>query len=190
MHSTWFSAALVLLALVTACTAADKQPDGAAPAVTPAAERDSTVLSVTPNGIGPVKAGMTVAVANAATGGALSPRPGADTTQCHFLTWRGGPPHVRFMAEGGRVARVDVDSGAVGTTEGARIGDSEERIKSLYAGRLSVQPHKYTDGHYLVVSPPAPSDSGFRIVFETDGHRVLRFRAGMRPQVEYVEGCA
>jgi hypothetical protein len=29
----------------------------------------------------------------------------------------------------------------------------------------------------------------FRIVFETDGQRVTRFRAGRLPAVQYVEGC-
>lgn len=70
------------------------------------------------------------------------------------------------------------------------IGDSEERIKSLYPNRVAVSPHKYTDGHYLTVTPAEKADSAYRIIFETDGKKVVHYRAGVRPQVEYVEGCS
>ena len=29
-----------------------------------------------------------------------------------------------------------------------------------------------------------------RLIFETDGQRVVRYRAGITPAVKYVEGCA
>jgi hypothetical protein len=93
------------------------------------------------------------------------------------------------MVDGGLVARIDVDSGITATREGARIGDSEARIQSLYPGRVTVEPHKYTSGHYLVVTPAALEDSAFRIVFETDSARVTKYRAGKLPQVAYVERC-
>ena len=35
-----------------------------------------------------------------------------------------------------------------------------------------------------------PEDSARRLIFETDGQRVVRYRAGITPAVEYVEGCA
>lgn len=45
-------------------------------------------------------------------------------------------------------------------------------------------------GHYLTVTPAAKADSAYRIIFETDGKKVVHYRAGIRPQVEYVEGCS
>ena len=62
----------------------------------------------------------------------------------------------------------------------------------LYPDSLEVQPHKYdARGHYLIVVPRAPADSLYRLIFETDSlGRVRRYRAGLRPAVEYVEGCA
>jgi hypothetical protein len=94
------------------------------------------------------------------------------------------------MVRGGEVARVQVDSGPVRTVEGAGIGDSEARIDSLYHGRVTVGPHKYTEGHYLTVKPTTGDESAFRLLFETDGRRVTRYRAGRLPEVEWVEGCA
>ena len=88
----------------------------------------------------------------------------------------------------GTLARVDILSGPVQSDLGARIGDTEEQLKLLYGQTIRTSPHKYTDGHYLTVL--GESDSTSRIVFETDGNKVIRFRSGRTPEVEYVEGCA
>jgi hypothetical protein len=181
-----------------------RTPDTAAPvAASPAAPADTTpapptpkpaeppsALAVTARGLGPLQAGMTIAQARTALNGALIGPKSADTSSCGYVQWRGGPPGVRIMTASGRIARIDVGSGTLATAAGARIGDSEQLIDSLYAGRVATTPHKYTKGgHYLTVTPPAGGDSEYRIVFETDGKRVTAYRAGKRPEVEYVEGC-
>jgi hypothetical protein len=86
----------------------------------------------------------------------------------------------------GRIARIDVDSATIATTAGARVGDSEQHIRELYGERLITSPHKYVEGHYLTVTP---RDTAHRILFETDGQRVTRYRAGRVPEVEWVERC-
>lgn len=176
-----------LLIAVANCSRPADETTTRAPVDTQPARLSGTQVSET--GIGPLRAGMTVAQGGAALKTALASPAGMDTVQCRFVTWPGSPPGVRLMIEKNVIVRVDVDSGSVETSIGARVGDSEDRIKSLYAGRVTVGPHKYTDGHYLTVTPASPADSAFRIVFETDGKRVTRYRAGKRPQVEYVEGC-
>lgn len=163
--------------------ASDARPSipGTPPGMAPA--NDATV---TEHGIGPLRAGMTFADAKQALGGALIAP--ADTAGCHYATWRGGPRGVRVMIDEGRVARVDIDSAGVATAAGARVGDSEERIQHLYAGRVKTTPHKYDEGgHSLTVN--AADHSSFAIVFETSQGAVTRYRAGRRPAVEYVEGC-
>jgi hypothetical protein len=146
------------------------------------------------DGIGPLRVGMTVDEARAALGQfrGILPDPGGppDSLACGYAMSVRLPPGVRVMLEEARVVRVEVDSGSVPTAEGARIGDTETRIQQLYSGRMEVQPHKYTDGHYLIVRPTEASDTTHLLVFETDGRVVERFRGGQRPQVEYVEGCA
>jgi hypothetical protein len=97
------------------------------------------------------------------------------------------------MLDEGLVARVDVARASpVATTKGARIGDTEARIKELYKGRVAVTPHEYTDGHYLTVTPPPGTgeDRNYRLVFETDGKLVTRYRGGKLPQVGWVESCS
>jgi hypothetical protein len=88
------------------------------------------------------------------------------------------------------LARVVGRGSAVATVVGARIGDTEARIDSLYRGRVTVQPHKYTNGHYLVVRSATAADTTHRIIFETDGKVVTRFRSGRMPEVAWVEGCS
>ena len=206
--------ALIVLTMAGCAKGSDRAPQRpdsvASPSATPAipAARDSSAtpsapatpapgspppasptFTVTEHGIGPLKAGMTFAEADAALAGALLVPVGVDTTGCDYLVWDKGPSGVHVMFDEHRIARVDVDTAGIATAAGARIGDDETRIKRLYPGQVTVTPHKYEDGHYLTVTPAA-ADKRFRIIFETSGGRVTRYRAGMMPSVEYVEGCS
>ena len=167
--------------VVTPPTAA-ADPSGDSPAADGA-------VQVTEHGVGPLKIGMTLADARKATSGAVTAPPAADTAVCGFARWNGAPAGVRLMTAKGRIVRVDVDSGSTTTAAGAHIGDSESRIKTLYAGRVETVPSKYTKGHDLTVKRPAAADSTYRFIFETDGKRVTKFRAGRMPEVGYAEGC-
>lgn len=146
--------------------------------------------SVEPRGFGPLRTGMSLASAKSLLGESFREPAGADTAACEFVTYTGGPTGILIMLERGEIARIDVTGSNVGTDEGARVGDSEERIRTLYGARVTESPHKYTDGHYLTVRPAAPEDSAHRLLFETDGRVVTRYRAGRMPAVELVEGCA
>ena len=151
--------------------------------------------TLTESGIGPLRVGMTVDEARAALGGEFRPL-GADAEEdegpdaCRYAASDTLPAGVLVMLVGEKVARVDVDSGSVATAAGARIGDTEARVRDLYPN-ARVQPHKYTAGRYLIALPGAPADTLHRIVFETDSAgTVTRFRGGVFPPVEYVEGCS
>ena len=182
---------IVLLALLLAAIACGTGTDRASRGDSAAAPRGASVApdsAVTEHGLGPLRTGMTIAQATTALGGALAVPVEYDTTECDYATWRGGPRGVHVMIDQGRIARVEVDSVGVATAAGARVGDTEERIQSLYPGRVTVTPHKYEDGRYLTVN--GVGDSSAAIVFETSKGRVTRYRAGRRPAVEYVEGCS
>lgn len=136
---------------------------------------------------GPIRAGMTLAAAGRALGTPFAP---PDSGACAYVHPPGAPPGVSLMVVHDTIVRVDVDSAGVRTAEGAAIGDDEARIHALYAGRVRMQPHKYTpSGHYLVVTP-AGGDTTRRLVFESDGRRVVQYHAGRLPEVLWVEGCS
>jgi hypothetical protein len=173
-------------------TAGDADTSSAAPPLPAEADAEWTV---TATGIGPVRAGMTLAEANAALGGRLDTSrtrdPNCDFVRLVDVADSTSGPRMLFMVREGRIARVDVvrDS-PITTAAGARIGDTEETIHERYDGRVRVLPHHYVDGHYLIVMPDAPADTIHRIVFETDGRVVTRYRSGRYPEVEWVEGCS
>ena len=163
-------------------TPAENPPPPRAPAPVPADTPNTTTWTVTAAGLGPLRAGQTIAQANAAVGGGFS----GSTANCTYAVWPKAPAGVAVMLANGRVARVEVRSGSTATAAGARIGDSEARINSLYAGRVTSAPHKYNPGgHYMTVTGGGSN----RIVFETDGSSVTNYRAGRTPEVEQVERC-
>jgi len=112
---------------------------------------------------------------------------------CTYLESARLPEHLGFMFDNRRVVRVDVSSRSVAqTSSGARVGDTEDRIKTLYTGRIRVEPHHYDPetGHYLIFVPKDSSDRGYEIIFETDGKRVTQFRVGFSNVTALVEGCS
>lgn len=144
------------------------------------------------NGIGSVRVGMTVAEASKAAGTKLiQTSSGGEEHGCFYFHPQREPKGVDFMVLNGRIARVDVaENKNITTLSGAKIGDTEAKIKSLYPGQIQVTPHEYVQGgHYLTFLPKDRADRNYRIVFETDGKRVTTFRSGELSAVSAVEGC-
>lgn len=139
-------------------------------------------------GAGRVRTGVTLAQLSVTLGEELKAGYSINES-CDYVKPRSLPPGVSLMVISDTVARIDVDSAGIPTTDGAAVDDSEQKVLALYKGMIHVEPHKYTgpEGHYLVVTPP--SDTLHRIIFETDGKTVFRYRAGRLPAVGYVEGC-
>ena len=188
-------AAVSLLFLATGCTR-PASSDAATSDTTsqPVTAADSattkTGLTVTATGYGALRIGMTVQNAATAFGSSVPSMAGLDTA-CAYAKFDNQPAGMRVMVVRGEVARLEVDSASIATGLGARVGDPEARVKELYGSRVVVQPHKYDpSGHYLIVNPIPPTDTGYELVFETDSGRVTKYRAGRVPEVEWVEGCS
>lgn len=194
---------MILAATLCACGSGDSSgragdgdstaaPASAPPAAAPvspdtSADTAASAWVLRADGVGPLRVGMTVDEANRAVDGGLDRTAGLD--ECDYVRPRNGPAGVMLMVVDGRIARADVDSVLVATSQGVRLGDAESRVRGVYPG-ARVQPHKYVDGHYLIAIPNAPADTLHRLVFETDGKVVTRMRGGVFPPVEYVEGCS
>lgn len=181
---------LLLAVLASACDRDDARavkgregPNGTA--------RDTVSdLALSEDGLGPIQIGMTLD--EAVSMGLLNERPDIKAA-CDFVfpaVGTGIPFGVNVMVVRRKIARIDVDTGLVTTEDGAKIGDSEDRIKSIYGDELQIEPHKYIEGgHYLTVMGDSAS-AGKAIVFETDGKSVTMFRSGRLPEVKWVEGCS
>jgi hypothetical protein len=155
-----------------------------APAPTPESNATSRWV-VSDAGVGPIAIGMRAAdlqgmVDNLGTlGECVYASPAANVASGFSRK------DLLVMLVDGVVARVDVIGPSVATSAGAHVGDSEARIQELYPAARA-EPHKYTDGKYLVVD----AADGRRLVFETDGMKVTRYRSGAVPAVDWVEGCS
>ena len=148
-------------------------------------------VTVSETGFGPIVVGMTPLEARTAAGGRLQLPERLGAEGCDYASVPGmeGLEGLSFMIENGRVVRVDVRARGIRTVEGGAVGDTEARIQELYPGRVTVSPHRYTEGHYLTVAARDAAGGSVQLIFETDGSHVTRFRGGLLPQVAYVEGC-
>jgi len=164
----------IIFTVAASCSAETRRPGSAA-------------WTVTPDGIGAIRVGMTVDELRTAVGDV----PGANVTaDCSYVRPSSAPPGVSVMLARGQVARIDVDSAGVSSDAGVAVGDSAARIADAYAARMTATPHKYVPGgQYLTVRSTSPADSLRRMVFETENGRVTRFRTGRVPEVEWVERC-
>lgn len=188
------AACSLLVGAVAGCSGPDRPapPSDTTPVAANPAATDTPAPTaewrLTARGLGPVIVGMPLSEIAVTIG--ASPDFDPVERDCGFLRAPGAPAGVAFMIVAGHIVRVDVTDEGVQTAEGAGIGTTESELRTLYAGHLTEQPHKYTDGRYLIVSPAGPDSATHRVIFETDGNVVTRLRGGRLPEVEWVEGCS
>jgi hypothetical protein len=185
-----FAVMVLFAALASACNRDDERAVKGRVGPNGAAHDSISDLALNEEGLGQIQIGMTLD--DAVNMGLLNERPDLKV-DCDFVypaVGAGVPDGVSVMVIKGKIGRIDVDTGAVTTEDGAKIGDTEDRIKSIYGDDVQVEPLKYIEGgHYMTVLGDSAS-AGNALVFETDGKRVTRFRAGRLPEVKWVEGCS
>ncbi|ALN59642.1 hypothetical protein GLE_4301 [Lysobacter enzymogenes] len=166
---------------------AENVPPATAPAPTPPPASGAGLARF--DGYGEMRFGMTAAQAKQAWGGELKGKPD-EAGGCYYLQpiWGSDPREFGFMVEDDKFVRVDVGNDKEIAPGGGKKGMSADEIGKLYAGRVEVQPHKYEQGAQVLRVGDA---SGGVLVFETAGDgKVARWRIGIPPQVDYVEGCS
>ncbi len=140
------------------------------------------------DGYGDMRFGRDEAAFRAAWGGELEGHPGE---ACFYLwpKWVRVPADFAFMFEGGRFVRYDVGTAKGTAPGGGKVGMTAGQIQALYAGHVEVQPHKYVVGGKVLRVTRADGDGVLVFEVEADG-KVTAWRAGVPPQVDYVEGCS
>lgn len=175
-------------------SSAPAQPAPAAPA-TPAPTAEPGLAGF--GGYGDVRLGTAAVDMAQAWGGALERLgpPPAPADACHYLRPKRAARSAEdpaFMLEGGRFVRYDIRGTRETAPGGGKVGMRRADIARLYADQVEARPHHYTDGEYLRIRDPA-GGAGV-LVFETDGRgedaKVVAWRVGLPPQVDYVEGCS
>jgi hypothetical protein len=182
---TGLPATFLLALLLLGCEASPAPESGDRNADPGEPVREAEVLRE--DGFGPIRIGMTRADVSRAYGDTLQARAGS-FVECELVQVPGADAAVFMMIAFDTVVRIDVRARSIATRSGLRIGDPAAEVQRRHPG-LRIEPHKYTDGHYLVAL--APGDTLHRFVFETDvGGRITTVRGGRVPEVHWVEGCA
>jgi hypothetical protein len=114
------SLSIVVLSLLACRMERAPRPSSSAPAW--------GVSTLADTGFGPILVGMTPDEANAAAGGALKLPAGLGPEGCDYA-FAPEVPGLALMIEDGRVVRIEVKTTGITTSEGARVGDSEDRIR-------------------------------------------------------------
>ncbi|MGI9647097.1 MAG: hypothetical protein ACR2OI_01115 [Acidimicrobiia bacterium] len=150
----------------------------------------SSTDTVTTNGLGPVRIGMTPQEANIAAGYGLAVEFINDS--CYYLLAEPVLNDVGFMVSEGTIARVDIFPGSkITTRSGARIGMTEAQIIGLFGDKIETSQHPYVPaGKYLTFVPVDEADKNSRVIFETDENGIVTsYRSGRLPEVGWIEGC-
>jgi hypothetical protein len=139
---------------------------------------------VTPQGVGAVRVGMSIAALERIGGvrDRLSPEREEDDVYC--ANWRfPGHPGLVAMMTGGLAVRIDVDSPAYRTRSGVRVGMAEAEVRGLLGAGTRVG----TNPRFLTLRARG---SPYGMLVETDGSRAVRMRVGRWPHLTYEGGCA
>jgi len=140
------------------------------------------------DGIGSIRVGMTVDEASRAAGVRLVKINGGRL--CSPFGLQEDPKGISFLVTKSRITAVQISNKNVTTIKGAKIGDTEEQIFSLYPGQIIVTKNPFGgSGNHLTFVPRDAADSNYRLIFRTLNRRVNYFKSGQLPEVEYAEGC-
>ncbi len=191
----------LMIALMTAglaaCGGSEPSPQAAQP---PATASASTAPAIPPApaapegqatfaGFGAMRFGMDEAAFRRAWGGELKTQPPVAGSTCTYFypVWSKTPPDLAFMFEAGKFVRYDVATAKEVAPGGGKVGMDKAGLVRLYGEKGEMSPDKYD-----------PAASTFRVRGEDDAAavfaigadgKVSKWRVGVSPQVDYVEGC-
>jgi hypothetical protein len=146
-------------------------------------------LVLTPDGLGPVKIGMTQKQVIAALGGTLSGEAIEDEDVCVEKD-SSELEAVGFTFEGGKLTRITLAQGTdITTARGIGPGATATAVRNAYGKRLQSEPNTYIEApaEYLTLWT-VPDEKGIR--FETDEKRKVYLIHAGGPSIQYIEGCA
>jgi len=149
----------------------------------------SAVLTLTPDGLGAVRIGMTRAEVEAAIGNALEGEPVDEGMTCVEMVPAGPEQGLWFMFEDSKLTRISIgEPSKVKTELGIGVGTSADAVRSAYGPALLAEPHHYGElpAEYLTFWTE-PDKRGLR--FETDARRKVQTIHAGNSAIEYVEGC-
>ena len=186
----------VLLSLA-ACNAppAEPAPEPAPQQVDPGTPV-AAANTLTPEGYGPVRIGMSRAEVEAALGADSNPEAvgGPEPESCDVFHPSRAPDGLNVMVQNGRLSRITLmRASTVKTAGGLGLGSTAAQVKAAHPD-AEVWPHKYVEGAEDITvwsgGRPNGDDPAARgIRFETDASGVVTMVHAGGPSIRLVEGC-
>ena len=147
---------------------------------------------VTLRALGPVVLGMTVDEAATASGLTMTGELNTEISDnCYYVTAGPTMKGVSFMVFDDLIVRIEIDEpSVVKTRSGAGIGSTKDELLSFYPDNIEETNEAVIDGEAMGFVPNDESDATHRIFFELDDDGVVvRYRVGIKPAVDFIEGC-
>ena len=209
------AAILLIVALALAACNANEPADNAAATPSPTGLTVNSQVGL--KNIGPVVVGMTIEQMARAAGVSLTRQPDFDqaieATGCAYMSPgtipgyvpppdSGNKSPIAFMMRAEtpagstertiKLARIDILAGDFETQQGIRVGSSEQEVQAAFGGASPLPPRAFIGPpyRYLTATPRQEADRDFRLIFESDGAKVVTYRAGKLPEVDFKNGCA
>jgi hypothetical protein len=174
-----------LLALTAAIALLGAVSASARPAAEPKKLDGNAVIST--SGVGPIELGMTIAEARKAAktgivgGGEVTPGCRHDTV----LPRRFGLTTLRYK---GKIRVLYVRRTAMPTGKGIRVNDSLNRLKSKYGSKLIERPSDVSaETRIFELHGKGTREIQFSV---NAADRITQIATGLRPEVDFSEGCA
>ena len=172
--------ALTAVALLVPAAAAAARPA----AETPKRLTGNAVISTT--GVGPIKLGMTIEEARkAARTGIVA---GSEVTkgcrQDTVLPRRFGLTTLRFNK---KIRVLYVTRTAMPTAKGIRVNDTLERLQSKYTGLIERPSDVSAETRIFELHGKGAREIQFSV---NAANRITQIATGLRPEVDFSEGCA
>ena len=147
-------------------------------------------LRLSPQGLGPIRFGMSAAQAETASG--LSVGVEESVGDCSFWTLPGLPlPAANLVALDGRFAYVLLFRRNVSTSRGIKVGDGLTRLRHRYRGKLYSGHSAALDAAEMrLFSSTRVGAATYEIEFDIDRGRVGYISAGTRHVIETFGECA
>jgi hypothetical protein len=123
---------------------------------------------------------------------AIGPPP-VPATYCTYFRARLDGQEFRVRVVRDWVDRIEVSSPGFRTLSGIGVGDSIDRVKAAYGGRIAVEPHHYLwdQGYVLMVlGPYTISGDAYGVAFAASPSKgVTEIWAGKYANIRESEGC-
>lgn len=203
MNLTPFTTAAVALALAacgpTASTTTEASSTETSATVAPPPASTNTITS---EGWGPLRVGMSRADVTAVVGDTATPNVAAEPgSTCNLYHPINAPDGLYVMLNQDRLTSITLRNNTnLKTDRGFGIGDTAAAIKAAYGSSAQAMPHRYVEGgEYITVwtaGAPAnatafvqnPNARGIR--YETDAHGAVTAIHAGGDSIQNVEGCS